>query len=280
MEDLIARYVLEPTLRDVYVEGAFDESILRQFFKQLSCDRPSVTRIDLVEITDQQLQRHGLTRGEKSELIALAEEVHMRCGVVDGLRCVTDTDSDRLLGVVRANPLVLQVDFTCMEMYWLNEYSVGRFFEAIRQQGSSYTTLLQDIGAVGREMFLIRSTVQSLNLNAGIIPFRKYCSRGILPVSFDSEAYIAALLNTAGATARKNDFLARRENLRSDLSEDLRLSAHGHDLLELILIAYRDRLSNLGLKETKTLETVVAMTMPLASLTEHNLFKTLSLHCC
>jgi hypothetical protein len=104
IKDLVARYTLEPTLRDVYVEGRFDQRILRLFFREAGCDKPSINVIDFVHIPEQLLTKYQATRGEKTELLALASEIHSILGDTQGFTAVVDADFDRLLEMKYNNP--------------------------------------------------------------------------------------------------------------------------------------------------------------------------------
>ena len=44
--ELVARYELEPTLRDVYVEGRFDSAVLTWLFRERGCVDAVVYEID------------------------------------------------------------------------------------------------------------------------------------------------------------------------------------------------------------------------------------------
>jgi hypothetical protein len=50
IEELIARYELEPTLRDIYVEGYTDALFFRWFLQKSNATNAIVYEIDCVEI--------------------------------------------------------------------------------------------------------------------------------------------------------------------------------------------------------------------------------------
>lgn len=276
VSDLVARYTLEPTLRDVFVEGAFDEQIVRQYFLKTSRERPLVTRIDTIEISDDVLAKHRLTRGEKNEIVALAEEIFAALGDIPGITCIIDADCDRILGTLSTNPLILATDFTSMDMYWLSDETVGRFFAVMGEPSWDIETLTSHLASTGKEIFLVRAANQSLKLRAAIIPIRKYCTRKQSTLSFDASRYRETLLRAAGAWDQLNPFLSEIERLSLIIDNDMRNYVCGHDLTELLFIAYRDQLGRIGIKENRGVETIVGMMMPIERLHTYNLFQRLT----
>jgi hypothetical protein len=280
IQDLVARYALEPALRDVYVEGAFDERVLRLFFKESKCDRPSVNVIDLVEIPDAILEKYSMTRGEKAELLALAAELRILLGPIANFVAVVDADFDRVLGQVSENPLVITTDFTCMEMYWIDETTVERFFTWIGRQGRGLSDFFGDIFGVAREMFLIRCSLVAINARIPAIPVRKYCGRAGHALALDKGRYCRSLLTSAGAGAREAELLAETGRLGLLLQSDPRHCTHGHDLAELIYIAYKDLIGPLGLRDTESVKLMIKISMPVHRLAEYPLFQRLLERAC
>lgn len=276
VSDLVARYTLEPTLRDVFVEGAFDEQIVRQFFSKTSREHPSVTCIDTIEISDDLLAKHRLTRGEKNEILALAEEIFVTLGDVPGITCIIDADCDRILGTLSTNPLILATDFTSMDMYWLSDETVGRFFAVMGEPSWNIETLTSHLASTGKEIFLVRAASQSIKLRAAIIPIRKYCTRIQSTLSFDAPRYRETLLQTAGAWDKLDQVVSEIERLSLIIDKDMRNYLCGHDLTELLFIAYREKLGRLGIKESRGVETIIGMMMPIERLHTHNLFQRLT----
>jgi hypothetical protein len=275
IQDLVARYTLEPTLRDVYVEGRFDQRVLRLFFKEAKCDRPSINIVDFVHIPDEILTKYQATRGEKTELLALASEVYSLLGNTQGFTAVVDADFDRLLEKQYDNPLVFLTDFTCMEMYWIEESNVRRFFTWIGEEGRDHDCLIGDIGPTATDLFLMRGAIISLDLRAPLIPIRRHCEKVDCRMSLDANRYGRFVLMSAGNPGRHDELIDEIARLRPRIDQDQRHSTNGHDLAELIFLAYRERLRPLGLIDSRSVETTICMTMPIHLLAEHSLFQNL-----
>ena len=69
IEELAARYELEPTLRDVYVEGAFDATVIGWVLREARCHNAAVYGIDTVNIPVAISSRYGLAEGSKGRIV-------------------------------------------------------------------------------------------------------------------------------------------------------------------------------------------------------------------
>ncbi len=76
IEELRARYELEPSIDDIFVEGEFDKRVVHKCLRESGDNRPVYT-IDTVDITDKKLEDLGLTSGNKQRVIALSAELNL-----------------------------------------------------------------------------------------------------------------------------------------------------------------------------------------------------------
>jgi len=72
IDELVTRYMLEPSLRDIYVEGDFDQDIAERCIRHTGQKDRIVYHIETVDISRELLEAEGLTNGNKQRLIALA----------------------------------------------------------------------------------------------------------------------------------------------------------------------------------------------------------------
>jgi hypothetical protein len=78
--ELIARYEVEPTLRDVYVEGDFDAALVSWFLRHHRCDGVVVYTIDTVNVPKDQVISAGLEDGEKGRVICACQQLAAALG--------------------------------------------------------------------------------------------------------------------------------------------------------------------------------------------------------
>ena len=93
ISELRARYDLEPSLRDIFVEGKFDQDVLSNCLRGPEHRDRMIYDIDSVDIPSELLGVHELTDGKKQRVIALARELAplpSKCLY----RCLVDRDLD------------------------------------------------------------------------------------------------------------------------------------------------------------------------------------------
>jgi len=100
LDELVARYVLEPSLHDVYVEGLTDKCIIQWFLEESNLDTENVAvyEIDTIDIPTDRLFELGLNDNNRSRVIFLAFELQSRFeGSLPTVICIADKDFDSLI---------------------------------------------------------------------------------------------------------------------------------------------------------------------------------------
>src|SRR6185312_10424107 len=119
IEELYSKYSLEPSLRDVYVEGVFDREIFEQCCRIKKISDLYFYEIDLVEVSEEFLRESGLTVGNKQKVIALARflaNIELDCGY----RCIVDRDLDHWLGGMEDVRRLIYTAHCDVESYYLS----------------------------------------------------------------------------------------------------------------------------------------------------------------
>src|SRR5688500_9437013 len=110
LHELAARYENEPTLRDVYVEGEFDSTVVSWFFQEHGCDEVVVYEIDTVDVPVDVLKKCALDEGQKGRVIATCKELEAAGCPTQSVAGIVDRDCDALIGVTHNSPLLLFTD--------------------------------------------------------------------------------------------------------------------------------------------------------------------------
>ncbi len=266
---------MEPTLRDIFVEGTYDEKIIRTFLRGEDPALTSVFVINSVEVEDEILNKHSLTRGERNELIAFAREIFESLGQVPGFTGVIDADYDYLLGDASNAQLLLRTDFTCMESYFIETATIDRFYSWLGLNEHSMAELENHVGPVARTIFLIRAALQVLNLGVRILPIRKYCTTDGNVVTIDRDSYFQSLLMGVGGDAAVAQVKLKISELELLASSDMRNSINGHDFSELLFLAYRNKLALTGLRDAPSVHNLIRLLLPFQDLSSYPLFQSL-----
>ncbi len=97
IDELVARYELEPELRDIYVEGHLDRSIIDWFLSRKNISDVKVYEIDTIEVPAELVEEKSVATGNKGRVIALCCELQDRIRRTLSVMCVIDRDFDHIL---------------------------------------------------------------------------------------------------------------------------------------------------------------------------------------
>src|SRR5208283_3928419 len=96
IEELIARYELEPELCDIYVEGALDASVIDSYLHRHSRSRYAIYEISSVHIDAGSVEACKLSVNNKGRVVYLAIRFEQALDIAMVL-CIVDSDCDKLL---------------------------------------------------------------------------------------------------------------------------------------------------------------------------------------
>jgi Protein of unknown function (DUF4435) len=231
--ELLARYDLEPELRDVFVEGGLDREVLSNHFRA-SASGHAFYEIDTVDVPDQLLARHGLTSGNKQRVIALSNEL---AKVPQSARvfCLVDRDLDHWFCKIENSARLRWSAFCSIEGHFLGVETIRDvLLITSRAKVANFEILVASLLNVLRQLYALRLADRELGLNLTWVALRKYLSTSSGSISFELCRYSRAVLNTSSATKKKSEFEAATDTWLEKLTCDIRLACRGHDYTELL----------------------------------------------
>lgn len=242
LDELVARYELEPSLHDVYVEGLTDKSIIQWFLDESNLDTKNCTvyEIDTVDIPNDQLCELGLNNGNRSRVIFLAFQLQrlFETTSLPHVVCIADRDFDDLIGSSSIeSELLLFTDYTSIEMYLFDSNIIEKFLRlAVRKDDLKAVNIIKNISPILEEIFLFRAANQSLSdgmewLSSGVKGCLKKRRKGD-PLEFDSD-FVEKYLNKNKRSSEKIAFLDKVNELRNKNISEIRNKIRGHDFIEL-----------------------------------------------
>lgn len=236
IEELIARYTLEPELRDLFVEGLSDKLIFEWFFKQCRCELISIFEINCVNIQDSLIDELGLQSSNRDRVVALSIELERLLPIqVPQLCCVADSDFDFLLGRRHNSPYLVYSNYTSLDLYFWSEDILDRFFRlGVRYIPCEINTLLTNFAEVLQEVFLIRATNERLGWGLKWIEFTRCCSIKDNLVVFDRMEFIKRYLSKNCRRGDIKEFIDVCEELRKIEVETFKHRIRGGDFFELL----------------------------------------------
>lgn len=239
LDELRARYDLEPTLQDVYVEGSFDREVISRCLQANGQTGRIVYEIDSVEVPPAILRREGLTDGNKQRLIALARALDS-FGREIGCRCLVDRDLDQWFGPLEVRRTLVWTEHCSIELYFFaDELLKEMLLIAAKAQIENWPSFISSMTSALLDLFSMRLADRELEWSMEWLPLRKHLASGASDIKFDPDEYIVRLLMKNGRAGSREDFRAARARWRSALSGDPRKSIRGHDLVEILCWAIR-----------------------------------------
>jgi len=237
IDELITRYELEPSIKDIFVEGRRDQVILRTFFNKIQIGNIGVHKISSVQIAIEDIDTDlDLEEGEnKIKVIFLAKKLDTTIPFSNQVICIADKDFDEFLGRSYNNSKLLFTDYSCMEMYFFSKEFLKDFFE-LYLLGIPYESniVFSQLVKILQELFLIRLTRIILKLELKWLNFQGCCSFNNGDIDFDSKDFVNRYLNKNNQHILNNAFLSKIEELRVKLKDDYRFQIRGRDFYELL----------------------------------------------
>jgi len=235
IDELIARYCLEPELRDLYVEGPGEKLLFKWFFKEYGCKEIAVFEIECADV-DILLNEYCLQPGNRNRVVVLAMELNKslindaRC-----LACVADSDFDFVLGRKYNSRYLVYTDYTSIDLYFYSVHILEKLFLlGIRRIPCDISILMKNLTDVLERIFLIRSTNEKLGWSLRWVDFTRSCSLDGSTVVFDHMGYIEKYLSCNGRLKDKEQFILTLEGLEAVKVKTSKHRIRGHDYIELI----------------------------------------------
>ncbi len=234
--DLRARYTLEPSLRDVFVEGAFDRDALTQAVKSNGQSNRVVYEIATVDVPDSDLARHGLSCGNKQRVVVLARELS-GLDASCPLRCIVDRDLDHWFGRIECTPRLIWTDYCSLELYFLSDETLRDIMLATAQcRISKWPEYIDSLTTALREAYIFRLADRELGWNMKWLPLERCLSLSAASgrLIFDHGEYSRRLLMANSRAKDSSVFGSTVGRWRAAVSGDVRLAIHGHDFVEVV----------------------------------------------
>lgn len=236
IDELLARYDLEPQLKDVFVEGVFDKEVLTEAFSNISREAIFYD-IDAVDVPAEILTSHGLTSGNKQRVVALSRELN-NLSTEASVRCLVDRDLDHWFGTLEDSTYLRWSRFCGIDSHFISaEVVLDLVIKTARAKVSDPQALVNSIFNNLKFLYALRLTDRELQLSLKWVSLNKYLSSKGSSLNLDTMRYVDATLSSNSRLSQKKDFLSSLDHWLKKLDGDLRLSARGHDYSALLASA-------------------------------------------
>ena len=238
IEELQARYELEPELEDIFFEGVFDREVISSALWPTGTGR-AIYEIETVDVPSALLLAQALTEGNKQRVIALAREL----ATVEGncaYRCLVDRDLDHWFGDLEATRGLRWSTYCAIELHFLSA-DVLRDIVVVtcKARIENFDIFLDSLTHTLSELYAMRLSDRKLALSLRWPPFESCLSSDGDRVLFALNEYQDKLLQSNGKAKLKTAFAATAQQFRQGFSDDCRHHIRGHDLVALLVWAIR-----------------------------------------
>jgi len=232
--ELSVRYELEPTLKDIFVEGAFDRDILSNCFRSMKDDSRKAYEIQTVEVPNELVASHGLSSGNKQRVITLAREL-ANLPAACSYKCFVDRDLDHWFGELEDTARLTWTEFSSIELHFFSdEVLQDVILTTAKSKIDNWNQYKDSLIVVLRNLFALRLADRELGLNLKWLPFEKYLSKEGSQIAFDLSTYMDRLLIKNGEMGLKNRYEELLGGWLLKLNGDCRNYIRGHDLVDMI----------------------------------------------
>jgi len=236
LDELATLYQLHPELCNVYVEGDSDQGLVSWFLEEKGRKRTAVYPVSVVSVPPEVVLGYGLSHpSRRSEAIALALELEVRCSADLHVTVIADLDFDCIQGRRDGGALLLFTDYTSMEMYAFNAPMVGKLLRMLAPRAKvTGAEVLRRITELLQTMFALRLANHELGFGLTWLSHKKCTCLKKGEAQFDFEDYVVRYLNAGGKRAHATIFGDRVREIRRRFLPDVRVQIRGHDFIEVL----------------------------------------------
>lgn len=234
IDDLIIRYDLEPELKDVFVEGCFDQDILHACFKAEGNDQRICYPIKSVNISNDLLKQYDLTDGNKQRVIVLAMELDASVKNAS-CKCLVDSDLEIWIEQKLIAAYLVRTKFTSLDLYFFSENLLKKLLlTSGKAKIQDWTLFFNSFISTLKDLYALRLADNQLKLHLKWTQWKKCLSKAESTIEFDATDYSKRVLLANDHGKSIVDFSASFREWREKLTEDPRLCIRGHDFIEAI----------------------------------------------
>lgn len=240
VEEIISICKLEPSTKNIYVEGISDKLVIDNFLKKQKINDISVFDIDCIDFREvfakmSPSDLNILKDSNKEKVAFLALKVEKKAGNCHFLGII-DRDLDFVNNHIKSGKYLSYTDYNSMEMYLFSYDNIDALLRNSFRITSNVNVdnFMKSIGHVCRILFYIRAYLESSN--GSVVDFKRNLlyDRKDNTCSLDIKKYISKI-------AQANKMVCGLDGLHKEIEEklaksvgDIRLEIKGHDFIKVL----------------------------------------------
>lgn len=236
--ELQVRYDLEPSLRDVFVEGPSDRTLVELALTFLGENsRIRAYEVDTVHVPEALLQVRSLPDGNKGRVLALADELAMTStrDLRSSAVCLADLDLDGILGRCRNYRLLIYTAALSLDLVIARPAVLEKLLSVVLLGFPQLADrFLAQLLPILNERVLHRLAADRLAIAVEPPALAKSCTFDGRTLQFEADAFIRRYLQKARAVSLEARFREIVEWHRADIVHEPWKYVHMDDFFELL----------------------------------------------
>lgn len=241
IDELRARFELEPHLDDVFLEGEFDKEVVDLAMKSEPKQLRPTYLIQDIEIDQHTLAKRGLTSGNRQRLIAFSAELDLPEDTP--VRFLIDSDFDHWLKDVADYPGLVRTKYCDTETVFLDDDFIEKIvLDAGRARINNLDEFVTGAYLCLRQLYCLRFEICVAEIDRGLIDFTRCLSWTDDCPTLDLGELIQRSLSLVLSNNARADLLNRVNERTGELSKNpVRSTARGHDFLDLLAWSIKNK---------------------------------------
>lgn len=273
VDEIVTRYMLEPELKDVFVEGTHDKYFVEWYLRSKGIKEVSVYPIGEVEVPDELLNERKLpTHSNRSRVIELATQLSEQLPHALHVLCLADRDLEDYCPVAPETEYLVLTDCNSIDLYAFTPHTLSKFCAVALGGVAIDGHLLQDLVDVLKKQCSLRMANEELGWGMTWVPIEKYVKVSAGGATLDEDRLVKAYLNKNQRSDCRQEFADQVAKARARLTGEDRRCIRGHDLAELLLIAVRKLRKGRVFEDEKVLEGCLLASVDCAELDSQPFF--------
>ncbi len=243
MDEIISICKLEPSTKNIYVEGLSDKLVIDNFLKKQKINDISVFVIECIDFSEvfakMSLSELNILKDSNKEKVAFltlkVEKESRNCHFLG----IIDRDLDFVNNHIKSGKYLSYTDYNSMEMYLFSRDYIANLLKNTFRITSdvNFDKFINSIGYVCRTLFYIRAYLESFN--GSMVDIKKdfsYDKRCNI-CQFDIENYITKIIQVnKNVNSSGNLYKEIIEKVNTPI-DDVRLEIKGHDYIKVLYLS-------------------------------------------
>ncbi len=268
--EIEALYMIEPDLKDIYVEGPEEVNIFEIYLESNEVNVIPIDNVDFSETNGNELYSN------KEKVLFLNEFITNKIGdKLPHIMFIVDRDFDTINDTTIKRSYLKYTDFANLEMYLFNESSINKFLKiGLKNFPLEAEKIIKIMQNLLLELFALRYSREVIDRSYKMLELDKIVKFKESNFTYSPEDILTKFLSKNSALPNKERFLEEINMVREKYDEhnEVRLFVHGKDFIELFFLLIK-KVKNTYSFNIKSFTRAFFSSIEINSLKQYDLFQ-------